>query len=145
MCLLSLLQWAGASHCWWFSFLLSRGFRRAGSVVVAHGAQLLWGMWDLPRPGITPVCPELAGRLQSLNHQVSPDCTRVSAVQLFATPWTVAHQAPLPMEFSKQEYRSGVPFSSSGDLPDPRLNPGLLHCRQIFYCLSHQGSSHINF
>ena len=39
--------------------------------------------------------------------------TRVlSCVQLFATPWTVAHQAPLPMEFSRQEYWSGLPFPS---------------------------------
>ena len=42
-----------------------------------------------------------------------------SHVQLFVTPWTVAYTAPLPMEFSRQEYRSGLPFSSPGDLPDP--------------------------
>ena len=35
-----------------------------------------------------------------------------------ATPWTVAHQAPLPMGFSRQEYWSGLPFPSLGDLPD---------------------------
>ena len=39
------------------------------------------------------------------------------------TPWTVAHQAPLSMEFSRQEYWSGVPFPSSGDLPDPGIEP----------------------
>ena len=39
-------------------------------------------------------------------------------VQLFASPWTVARQAPLPMEFSRQEYRSGEPFRSLGNLPD---------------------------
>ena len=125
-------------------------------------------------------------------------------------PWTVAYQAPLSMEFSRQEYWSGLPFPSPGDLPDPGieprspalqadsllselpgkptlvphkvtvaqlcqtlcdpiddtvygflqarilewvaflfllqeifltqgLNPGLLHCRQMLYCLSHQG------
>ena len=37
---------------------------------------------------------------------------------------TVAHQAPLPMEFSRQEYRSGLPFPSPGDLPDPGIKPG---------------------
>ena len=42
-------------------------------------------------------------------------------VQLFATPWTIAHQAPLSMEFSRQEYWSGVPFPPPGDLPDPRI------------------------
>ena len=36
---------------------------------------------------------------------------------LFATPWTVAHQASLPMELSRQEYWSGLPFPSPGDLP----------------------------
>ena len=43
----------------------------------------------------------------------------LSCVQLFATPWTVAHQAPLSMGFSRQEYWSGLPFPSPGDLPDP--------------------------
>ena len=42
----------------------------------------------------------------------------LSPVQLFATPWTVAHQAPLSMGFSRQEYWSGVPFPTPGDLPD---------------------------
>ena len=40
------------------------------------------------------------------------------------TPWTVAHQAPLSMEFSRQEYWSGLPFSFPGDLPDPEIEPG---------------------
>ena len=39
------------------------------------------------------------------------------------TPWTVAHQAPLSMEFSRQEYWSRVPFPPSGDLPDPEIKP----------------------
>ena len=42
-----------------------------------------------------------------------------SCVQLFATPWTVACQAPLSMEFPRQEYRSGLPCPSPGDLPNP--------------------------
>ena len=45
-------------------------------------------------------------------------------VQLFATPWTIAYQAPLSMEFSRQEYWSGLPFPSPGDLPDPGIKPG---------------------
>ena len=44
--------------------------------------------------------------------------------QLYVTPWTVAHQAPLPMEFSRQEYWSGLPFPPPGDLPDPGIEPG---------------------
>ena len=41
----------------------------------------------------------------------------------FATPWSVAHQAPLFMGFPRQEYWSGLPFPSAGDLPDPGIKP----------------------
>ena len=41
----------------------------------------------------------------------------------FETPWTVAHQAPLCMGFPRQEYWSGLPFPSPGDLPDPGIQP----------------------
>ena len=51
--------------------------------------------------------------------QVKP----LSRVRLFATPWTVAHQAPPSMDFSGQEYWSGLPSPSPGDLPDPRIEP----------------------
>ena len=47
----------------------------------------------------------------------------LSCVRLFVTPWTVALQAPLSMEFSRQEYWSGLPFPTSGDLPDTGLKP----------------------
>ena len=45
----------------------------------------------------------------------------LSLVQLFVTPWTVIHQAPLSMEFSRQEPWIGLPFPPPGDLPDPRI------------------------
>ena len=48
----------------------------------------------------------------------------VSHVQLFANPWTVAYQAPLSMGFSREEYWSGLPFPSPGDLPNPGIKPG---------------------
>ena len=64
----------------------------------------------------------------------------LSGVQLFETPWTVAHQAPLSMGFSRQEYWSGLPFPSMRIFLTQGLNPGLPHCRQILYRLSHQGS-----
>ena len=48
----------------------------------------------------------------------------LSRVRLFATLWTVAHQASLSMGFSRQEYWSGLPFPSPGDLPDPGIEPG---------------------
>ena len=47
-----------------------------------------------------------------------------SCVRLFATPWTVAYQAPPSMGFSRQEYWSGLPFPSPVDLPDPGIEPG---------------------
>ena len=47
----------------------------------------------------------------------------LSRVQLFATPWTVAYQAPPSMGFSRQEYWSGLPFPSPGDLPNPGIEP----------------------
>ena len=50
----------------------------------------------------------------------------LSHAWLFATPWTVAYQAPLSMEFSRQEYWSGSPFPSPGDLPDPGTELGSL-------------------
>ena len=48
----------------------------------------------------------------------------LSHVRLFVTSWTVAYQAPPSMEFSKQEYWSGLPFPSPGDLPKPGMEPG---------------------
>ena len=48
----------------------------------------------------------------------------LSCVQLFETPWTIAHQVPLSMEFSRQEYWSRLPCPSPGDLPDPVIEPG---------------------
>ena len=48
----------------------------------------------------------------------------LSCVQLYVTPWTVAHQAPPSMGFSRQEYWSGVPFPTPGDLLDPEIEPG---------------------
>ena len=48
----------------------------------------------------------------------------LSRVQLFVTPWTVAYQAPPSIGFSRQEYWSGLPFSSPGDLPDSGIELG---------------------
>ena len=80
----------------------------------------------------------LLGRKATTNLKVK--VKSLSRVRLFATPWTVAHQAPPSMEFSRQEYWSGLPFPSPGDFPGPEIEPGLLYCRQTLYHLSHQGS-----
>ena len=57
----------------------------------------------------------------------------LSRVQLFATPWIVVCQLPLSMGFPREEYWSGLPFPSPGDLPDQGLNFGLPYRRQILY------------
>ena len=50
-------------------------------------------------------------------------CALLSHVQLFAALWTVAHQAPLSMGFSRKEYQNGLPFATPGDLPDLGIEP----------------------
>ena len=70
-------------------------------------------------------------------------CCRFARVQLFTTSWTVAHQAPLSMGFSRQEYWSGLPCPPPGDLPDPEIEPGSPAAPALqvdSLLLSHQGS-----
>ena len=61
----------------------------------------------------------------------------LSRVQLFATLWTIAHQAPLSMRFSRQEYWSGLSCPPPGDLPDQGIKPGSPVAPEL---LSHWGS-----
>ena len=87
---------------------------------------------DLPNLGIEPaslLSPALSGRFFTTSATWETLVTKVkvkllSCVRLFATPWTVAHQAPQSMEFSRQECWSGLPFPSPGDLPNPGIEPG---------------------
>ena len=64
-------------------------------------------------------------------------------VQLFRTPWTVAWQAPLYLEFSRPEYGVGSCYLLQGIFPSQGSNPGLSYCRCILYCLSNQGGPRI--
>ena len=66
-----------------------------------------------------PMCPQNPTHLL----QESMLSSLFSRVQFFATLWTVVCQAPLPMQFSRQEYWSGLPFPLPGDLPDPGIEP----------------------
>ena len=71
-------------------------------------------------------------------------CSVVSHAQLFATPWTVAHQAPLSMGFSRQECWSGLPFPPPGDLPNAGIElafPASLALQTDSLLLNHQRSS----
>ena len=66
-------------------------------------------------------------------------CSVVGHVQLFATPWNVAHQASLSMEFSRQKYWSRLPFPSPGNLPDPEIKPEPASWQVDFLQLGHLG------
>ena len=61
----------------------------------------------------------------------------LSGVRLFVVPWTVAQQAPLSRGFSRQEHWSGLPFPSSGDLPDPGIEPTSPALAAGFFTLCH--------
>ena len=107
---------------------------------------------DLPNPGIKPESspsPALQVDSLSLSHQGSPqtqysDTNMLVAqcVWLFKSPWAVAYQVPLSMGFSRQEYWSGLPFPSPGDLPNPGIETGSLALQpeppsEPLYHLSH--------
>ena len=64
--------------------------------------------------------------------------SRFSCVRLCATPWIAAYQALPSTGFSRLEYQSGLPFLLQRIFLTQVLNPGLPHCRQTLYCLSHQ-------
>ena len=78
---------------------------------------------------------------EMLRYKSKKICTRSICVYVFshsvvsdsATPWTRAHQAPITMEFSRQEYWSGLPFPPPGIFPTQGSNPDLPHCRWILY------------
>ena len=91
--------------------------------------KVLFGKINLGRPV----------RLKWFNFE-SDSVSCFSHIRAFVTPWTVAHQAHLSMEFSRQEYWSECPFPSQGDLLHPGIEPGLSEYRQSLYHLSHQGS-----
>ena len=82
---------------------------------------------DISTLTLLRVNPEFLGEKSIfLKHNHTSEVNEVkslSRVQLFATPWTVAYQAPPSMGFSKQEYWSGLAFPSPGDLPDPGTEP----------------------
>ena len=88
-------------------------------------------------------------RKKNMSHTVHLSVLFVlSCVRLFATLWTSAHQAPLSVGFSRQEYWNGLPFSSIGVLPDPGIestslaSPAsncLLHWRRIYHLSHHDG------
>ena len=98
--------------------------------------------WSWKGPPVIPLWGEGAGVLSSPPHcQLLNEAysgwrvcvlSRFSHIQLFATLWTVTHQAPLSMEFSRQGYWSGLPCPPPGDLPSPGIEPASLNVSCIF-------------
>ena len=64
---------------------------------------------------------------------ISQSVQSLTRVRLFVTPWTAACQAPLSMGFSRQQYWSGLPFPSPGDLPNPGIEPMSLALADGFF------------
>ena len=115
--------------------------RRSVSIFAGEGSTLP------PSPGMSPWCCQLPGGLGIGKKSCSgtlPSTSRcehtLSRVQLFATPWTVAHQALPSMGIPRQEYWSGLPLSSQGSFATQGLNMHLLHWWRDSLPLSHLGS-----
>ena len=70
-------------------------------------------------------------------------CSVAQSCQLFVTPWTVAHQSPLSLGFPRQEYWSGLPFPSPGDLPDPGIEPVSLALAGRFFTTEPPDAKHV--
>ena len=122
-CLLTVLQ-----NCFCFMFWFF-GHEACGILAPWPGMEPYIGRWSLNHGTTGQVLGHTF--LYMLHTLCTPwFCVLLTRVQLFATPGTVAHQAPLSMEFPRQEYWSCLPFPSPGDLPDPGIEPeslNLLH------------------
>ena len=112
---------------------------------IHHSQSLISQLWRACNLHDDHNFPVQLGRFEGHHHPILCVRESLSCVWLFATPWTVVYQAPLSMEFSRQEYWSGLPFPSPGGLPNwgskPR-SPALQadsvlsecenHCRERF-------------
>ena len=116
-----LAVWSGQSHrCAVEVSTFSRS-----STCAAGGLGLLQLPWPAELTECSEValarCPRIPKLAPSRQKGSLPSC--FSRLQLFATPWTIAQQAPLSMGFPRQDYWSGLPCPSPGDLPDPGIEP----------------------
>ena len=122
------------SHLVMHNSLRPHGYSPPGSSLshpVIPGWASLWKQWQFLHNWIH--CPPMRTSTESISvvkmlifHiDYFKNCKVKSFIRfrLFATPWTLAHQAPPSMGFSRQEYWSGLPFPSPGDLPNPGIKP----------------------
>ena len=106
-----------------FSCRSSRPRNRIGVSGITGGFYINWAMREAPF--VSKCCIISHGESPSwfthLRPLVETLCVSRSVVFNSATPWTITHQAPPSVEFSRQEYWSGLSFPSPGDLPDPGI------------------------
>ena len=100
----------------------------------------------IPGPGrLHMLCKQVSPCAQQLIQSPHSGCREAWLVAMLcstlATPWTVALQAPLSMGFARQEYWSGLPFPTPGDVPDPRIEPGSPALQAEFLPTELQGKS----
>ena len=110
----------------WLFYLLEVKVKMKGS----HQSHSFYGFRDTMHNWVDKHFPLTLSILIPYTHLPPPypihqvKVKSLSRVRLFASPWTVAYQDPPSMGFSRQEYWSGLPFPSPGDLPDPGIEPG---------------------
>ena len=97
-------------------------------VLATNQTLLLTHRWEFDSsapqfPLLSSECEILISTISLRISLTSEPVKLLSHVRLFAIPWTVAYQSPPSMEFSRQEYWSGLPFPTPGDLPDPEMEP----------------------
>ena len=133
------LHWVQKTQMRLNDFTFTFHFLALEKEMATHSSVLAWRIPGMGEPGGLPSMgshrvghdwSDLAAAAAAL-HRVSNRMhvcmlSCFCHVWLFATLWTVAHQAPLSMGFSRQGYWSGLPFPSPGDLPNPGIEPGSL-------------------
>ena len=109
-------------------------------------------LWDGPQTSVLYSNPPVDSDSRSsvwitdikfMSHITLCCCLVVS--DCFVVPWTIAYQAPLPRGFPRQEYWSGLPFSSPGDLPDPGIEPTSPALADEFFTTEPPGKPHMTF
>ena len=106
---------------------LSRGFSR--QEYWSGVFFLLQGTFPDPGSNLPLMSFALAGEFFTTSASWRSEVKSLTRVRRFVTPWTVAYQAPLSLGFSRQEYLSGLPFPSPGELPNPGIKSGSPACR----------------